>query len=72
MKKLLAVMSIVFLASCAGQESTEAKVEDAAAKVDSVATAVVDSAASAVTAVADSAASAAGAVVDSAKAAVTK
>lgn len=70
MKKLLAIASIVFLASCANQEKTEAKVEEAAAKVDSVATAVVDSAANTAAAVVDSAANKAGAVVDSAKAAV--
>ena len=61
MKKVLVILAMgAFFASCG---SNEAKVEEAAATVDSAATAVVDSAAAKV----DSAATA---IVDSAKAAV--
>ena len=62
MKKLLVILAMgAFFASCGSNESTETKVEEAAATVDSTVSAVVDSAKATI----DSTASA---VVDSAKA----
>lgn len=62
MKKLFVIMALsVFAVACGSSESTDTKVEEAAATVDSAASAVVDSA----KATLDSAATA---VVDSAKA----
>ncbi|WP_336517936.1 hypothetical protein [Pollutibacter soli] len=60
MKKLFVIMALsVFAVACGSSESTETKTEEAAATVDSAATAVADSAKatidSATTAVVDSA-----------------
>jgi PBP1b-binding outer membrane lipoprotein LpoB len=62
MKKLLVILAVAaFFASCGSNESTETKVEEATAVVDSTVSAVVDSAKATID-------STAGAVVDSAKA----
>jgi uncharacterized lipoprotein YajG len=69
MKKVLVVLALGFLASCAN-ENKEAKVEEAVATVDSTVTAVVDSAKVAVDSAAAKLDSAATKIVDSAKAKV--